>query len=114
MFSQILERYYTKKADGNEVDKDRGTKLRVAAVIPHPASECTDHYPRIYINAGVVTTSHSLRFSPAISPASIFVKPKHFLPRSLSDAPIKYSSLSSMMRKRSWKASLVLTVKPPY
>ena len=31
----------------------------------------------------------SRALSPAISEASIFVKPKHFLPRSLSDAPIR-------------------------
>ena len=32
---------------------------------------------------------HTLAFSPAISPASSFVKAKHFLPRSFSDAPIR-------------------------
>ena len=32
---------------------------------------------------------HSLALSPAISAGSILVKPKHFLPRSFSDAPIR-------------------------
>ena len=32
---------------------------------------------------------HSLALSPGISAASILVKPKHFLPRSFSDAPIR-------------------------
>ena len=41
-----------------------------------------------------------------ISPASSFVKAKHLLPRSFSDAPIRNSSLSSIMRKRSWKDSV--------
>ena len=31
----------------------------------------------------------TLAFSPAISPASSFVKAKHFLPRSFRDAPIR-------------------------
>lgn len=46
---------------------------------------------------------------PGISHASIFVKPKHFQPSSLSDAPIRYSSKSSKIRNRSWKAIDVLT-----
>ena len=41
-----------------------------------------------------------------ISRGSIFVKPKHLPPRSFSEAPMRYSSLSSMMRKRSWNSSL--------
>ena len=45
---------------------------------------------------------------------SLVEKPKHFLPRSFSEAPIRYSSLSSVMRKRSWNAVLVLTERPPY
>ena len=43
-----------------------------------------------------------LALSPAISEGSILVKPKHFLPRSLREAPIRYSSRSSMTRKRSF------------
>ena len=33
--------------------------------------------------------SHSLAFRPGISAGSIFVKPKHFLPRSFKEAPIR-------------------------
>ena len=52
--------------------------------------------------------------SPAILLASSLVNAKHFLPKSLSEAPIKYSSRRSIMRSRSWNASLVSTVNPPY
>ena len=41
-----------------------------------------------------------------ISRGSILVKPKHLPPRSFNEAPMRYSSLSSMMRKRSWNSSL--------
>ena len=38
---------------------------------------------------GVRRAGHNLAFKPGISAESIFVKPKHFLPRSLSDAPTR-------------------------
>ena len=51
--------------------------------------------PQNYRSRGFVTAADhgimpgkSLQL-PAIAPASIFVNPKHFLPRSLSDAPIR-------------------------
>ena len=37
----------------------------------------------------------------SISPTSSFVNAKHFLPKSLSDTPIRYSSLSSTIKNRS-------------
>ena len=45
--------------------------------------------------------------NPAILLASSLVNAKHFLPKSLSEAPIKYSSRRSIMRSRSWNASPV-------
>ena len=43
---------------------------------------------------------------PWISPGSSFVNAKHFAPRSFSDAPTRYKSLSSTIRNLSWNLSL--------
>ena len=45
--------------------------------------------------------NYILSFNPSISLQSSFVKAKHFFPRSFIDAPIRNSSLSSIIRKRS-------------
>ena len=48
-----------------------------------------------------VEVENAIFLMRVMSPGSSLVNAKHFAPRSFSDAPTRYSSLSSMMRKRS-------------
>ena len=78
-----VERELAALRERQVVEPLRGNPIRILQLV-RPDQD--DLVPRAL---HLPSTLRILAFSPAISPASSFVKAKHFLPRSFSDAPMR-------------------------
>ena len=93
-FLALRTLYHFPRLDGNcKLSNAQGSRLARTLALPF------DHDKRGRWGYGV--GEKAVFLMRRMSAGSSFVNAKHLAPRSLSDAPMRYSSLSSMMRKRS-------------